>query len=35
MYVGGGKIIDAPRPGEKIRLDPVDAADYAGAVREG
>jgi hypothetical protein len=35
MYIGGGYVIDAPRPGGRIRLDPVDATDYAGAVREG
>jgi cell wall-associated NlpC family hydrolase len=35
IYMGGGYVLDAPRTGEKVRLDPVDAADYAGAVREG
>lgn len=35
IYVGEGYILDAPRPGEKVRIDPVDAVDYAGAVREG
>lgn len=35
MYVGDGYEIDAPRPGGHVRLDPVDAPDYAGAVREG
>lgn len=35
IYVGDGYVLDAPRPGEKVRLDPVGAADYAGAVREG
>lgn len=35
IYVGGDRILDAPRPGEKIRLDPLEASDYAGAVREG
>ncbi|WP_194890926.1 C40 family peptidase [Catenulispora pinisilvae] len=35
MYVSDGYAIDAPRPGGYVRLDPVDAPDYAGAVREG
>jgi cell wall-associated NlpC family hydrolase len=35
IYVGEGRILDAPRPGEQIRLDPLAAPDYAGAVREG
>ncbi|MEV0184958.1 bifunctional lytic transglycosylase/C40 family peptidase [Streptomyces sp. NPDC050625] len=33
MYVGGGYMIDAPRPGAVIRFDPVDTPDYFGATR--
>lgn len=33
IYVGGGYMIDAPRPGAKIRFDPVDTPDYFGATR--
>jgi cell wall-associated NlpC family hydrolase len=34
IYVGAGLVIDAPHPGAVVRLDPVGAADYAGARRE-
>lgn len=34
IYLGRGTIIDAPHPGAVVRLDPVAAADYAGARRE-
>ena len=34
IYVGRGKIIDAPHPGAVVRFDPVAAVDYAGARRE-
>ena len=34
IYLGDGTIIDAPHPGVAVRLDPVAAADYAGARRE-
>lgn len=33
IYVGGGYMIDAPRPGAVIRFDPVDTPDYFGATR--
>lgn len=33
IYVGGGYMIDAPRPGAKIRFDPIDTPDYFGATR--
>ncbi|MEU6736197.1 bifunctional lytic transglycosylase/C40 family peptidase [Streptomyces physcomitrii] len=33
LYVGGGYMIDAPRPGAVIRFDPVDTPDYFGATR--
>ncbi|MEZ7007384.1 NlpC/P60 family protein [Streptomyces sp. AD55] len=33
VYVGGGFMIDAPRPGAVIRFDPVDTPDYFGATR--
>lgn len=33
LYVGGGQMIDAPYPGAVVRFDPVDQADYLGAVR--
>jgi cell wall-associated NlpC family hydrolase len=33
LYVGGGYMIDAPRPGAVIRFDPIDLPDYTGATR--
>ncbi|MFF8096155.1 NlpC/P60 family protein [Streptomyces sp. NPDC016675] len=33
MYVGGGYMINAPRPGAVIRFDPIDTPDYFGATR--
>ncbi|MFG2501568.1 NlpC/P60 family protein [Streptomyces sp. NPDC048441] len=33
IYVGGGYMIDAPRPGAVIRFDPIDTPDYFGATR--
>lgn len=33
IYVGGGQMIDAPRPGAVIRFDPIDTPDYFGATR--
>lgn len=33
IYVGGGYMINAPRPGAVIRFDPIDTADYFGATR--
>ncbi|GHH87858.1 transglycosylase [Streptomyces sulfonofaciens] len=33
IYVGGGYMIDAPRPHTKIRFDPIDTPDYFGATR--
>lgn len=33
MYVGDGLMVDAPRPGEYVRVEAVSAAGYAGAVR--
>lgn len=33
IYVGGGYMIDAPRPGAVIRFAPVDTPDYFGATR--
>ncbi|MEU0744007.1 bifunctional lytic transglycosylase/C40 family peptidase [Streptomyces sp. NPDC006134] len=33
IYVGGGKMINAPRPGAVIRFDPIDTPDYFGATR--
>ncbi|WP_282795955.1 NlpC/P60 family protein [Streptomyces sp. CC224B] len=33
IYVGGGYMINAPRPGAKIRFDPIDTPDYFGATR--
>lgn len=37
MYVGNGMMIDAPRPGEQVRLLPLDTSwyvsTYDGAVR--
>jgi len=33
IYVGGGYMIDAPKPGAVIRFDPIDTPDYFGATR--
>ncbi|UNS97741.1 bifunctional lytic transglycosylase/C40 family peptidase [Streptomyces tubbatahanensis] len=33
IYVGGGKMINAPYTGAKIRYDPIDSPDYFGATR--
>lgn len=33
IYVGGGRMIDAPYTGAKIRFDPIDAPNYFGATR--
>lgn len=33
IYVGGGYMINAPRPGAVIRFDPIDTPDYFGATR--
>ncbi|MFH7594195.1 NlpC/P60 family protein [Streptomyces racemochromogenes] len=33
LYVGGGQIVHAPRPGSTVRLAPVDSMPWAGASR--
>ncbi|MFD3869843.1 NlpC/P60 family protein [Streptomyces sp. NPDC058623] len=33
MYVGGGQMIHAPRPGSTVRLAPIDSMPWAGAIR--
>ncbi|MFI7244526.1 C40 family peptidase [Streptomyces qinglanensis] len=33
LYVGGGRMIHAPRPGTAVRVAPIDQMPYAGAVR--
>ncbi|MEU3841782.1 NlpC/P60 family protein [Streptomyces sp. NPDC028635] len=33
LYVGGGKVVEAPRTGEKIKLSPIAAHPILGAVR--
>ncbi|MFI5674921.1 C40 family peptidase [Streptomyces cellulosae] len=33
MYVGRGKVVQAPRPGEKVRLSPIASHPILGAVR--
>jgi cell wall-associated NlpC family hydrolase len=34
IYVGGGQMINAPRPGQVVRLDPVSSmSGYAGGAR--
>ncbi|MEW2509480.1 NlpC/P60 family protein [Streptomyces sp. NPDC046870] len=35
MYVGGGKVVQAPRPGEKVTVSPVASYPVLGAVRPG
>jgi len=34
IYLGGGRMVNAPRPGAVVRLDPIDAlSGYAGGAR--
>ncbi|MGW6460176.1 NlpC/P60 family protein [Streptomyces sp. NPDC055078] len=33
LYIGGGKMIHAPRPGAAVRIAPIDEMPYAGATR--
>ncbi|MBQ1121239.1 C40 family peptidase [Streptomyces sp. A73] len=33
LYIGGGRMIHAPRPGTAVRVAPIDQMPYAGAVR--
>jgi hypothetical protein len=33
MYVGQGLMVDAPHTGARVRVEPVRASDYIGAVR--
>jgi cell wall-associated NlpC family hydrolase len=33
IYVGNGQMVNAPRPGKKVRVEPVWSDGYAGAVR--
>jgi cell wall-associated NlpC family hydrolase len=33
IYVGGGRMIDAPQTGQVVQVQSIDRADYAGAVR--
>ncbi len=33
IYVGGGQMVNSPRPGEHVRVEPVWMDQYAGAVR--
>ncbi|MGW2097881.1 C40 family peptidase [Streptomyces olivaceoviridis] len=35
MYVGGGKVVQAPRPGEKVTVSPIASYPVLGAVRPG
>lgn len=35
IYVGGGQVIHAPRPGTSVQYAPVDSMPFAGAVRPG
>ncbi|WP_329022338.1 C40 family peptidase [Streptomyces sp. NBC_00690] len=35
LYIGDGKMIHAPRPGENIRIAPIDEMPFAGATRPG
>lgn len=35
IYVGNGQMVNAPRPGTKVRVEPVWSDGYAGAVRLG
>lgn len=33
IYIGGGKVIDAPYPGKSVHITPIDTMPYVGAVR--
>jgi cell wall-associated NlpC family hydrolase len=33
MYVGNGRIIDAPRPGKTVRYTTISHMPYSGAIR--
>jgi cell wall-associated NlpC family hydrolase len=33
LYVGDGKVVQAPRPGEKVRVSPLASYPVLGAVR--
>nr|WP_245979491.1 NlpC/P60 family protein [Streptomyces diacarni] len=35
LYIGGGRMIHAPRPGTSVRVAPIDQMPFAGAVRPG
>lgn len=35
LYIGGGKMIHAPRPGAPVRIAPIDEMPFAGATRVG
>jgi cell wall-associated NlpC family hydrolase len=35
IYIGNGKVIHAPQPGESVKISPVDVMPYAGATRPG
>jgi cell wall-associated NlpC family hydrolase len=35
VYIGNGKVIHAPQPGESVKISPVDVMPYAGATRPG
>jgi cell wall-associated NlpC family hydrolase len=35
MYIGGGRIVHASRPGKPVKTDSIDLMPYAGAVRPG
>ena len=33
IYIGGGRMIDAPYPGTSVRITPISQLPYSGAVR--
>ncbi|MGW4165136.1 C40 family peptidase, partial [Streptomyces sp. NPDC004788] len=35
LYIGGGRMIHAPRPGAPVRIAPIDEMPFAGATRVG
>lgn len=35
MYIGNGQMVDAPYPGQSVRIDSIHRSDYAGAGRPG
>jgi cell wall-associated NlpC family hydrolase len=33
IYIGGGKMIHAPNPSERVKIDPISSMPFTGATR--